>query len=42
MESLIDNLFTVFLSGFGFGLVTWFGSFALGLVLHMAWNIMKK
>lgn len=42
MESLTDNLFTIFLSGFGFGLVTWFSAFAFGAVLHLAWHIMKK
>lgn len=42
MDALIDNLFLNYLSGFGLGLMLWFGAFAFGTVFHMAWHIMKK
>ena len=42
MDDLIANLFTNFLSGFGLGLILWFGAYAFGAVLYMAWHIMKN
>lgn len=41
MVALVDNLFIIYLSGFGLGLVFSFGAFAFGAVLHMVWHIMK-
>ena len=30
MDALMDNLFSNYFSGFGLGLVLWFGAFAFG------------
>lgn len=42
MESLMDSFGTLFFSGLGFGLVLWFASYAVGLVVAGVWHIIKR